>query len=164
MMNDIFQDIIAEGLVCVYPDDILIFTKMLSEHWNIVWRVLECLWEHELYLKLEKCEFEQKWIEYLGVIVSEGLVEIDPVKGFWCSGMARTMEQERGPVLCWVCQLLPRVHQRLLPPCSHPVQPHPEGCQMEMGRVRAGSLQQAEGVDHFHPSPHLSRQLPPLPH
>ena len=71
---------IAEGVVCVYLDDILIFTKMLSEHWNIVWRVLEHLWEYKLYLKPEKCKFEWRWIEYLGVIVSEGQVEMDPVK------------------------------------------------------------------------------------
>ena len=71
---------IAEGVVCVYLDDILIFTKTLLEHRNIVRRVLECLQEHKLYLKLEKCEFEQRQIEYLGVIVSEGWVEMDPVK------------------------------------------------------------------------------------
>ena len=71
---------ILEWIVCVYLDDILIFTKTLSEHWNIMWRVLECLQEHKLYLKLEKCEFEWKQIEYLRVIVSEGQVEMDPVK------------------------------------------------------------------------------------
>jgi Reverse transcriptase (RNA-dependent DNA polymerase) len=32
MMNVIFQDLIMEGHVCVYLDDILIFTKMLAEH------------------------------------------------------------------------------------------------------------------------------------
>ena len=69
-----------EGVVCVYLDDILIFTKTLSEHWNVMRRVLECLWEHKLYLKLEKCKFEQRWIEYLRVIVSEGWVEMDLVK------------------------------------------------------------------------------------
>ena len=43
MMNDIFHDMIAEGVVCVYLDDILIFTKTLLEHWTITQRVLECL-------------------------------------------------------------------------------------------------------------------------
>ena len=80
MMNDIFQDMIVEGVVCIYLDDILIFTKTLSEHQNIMWRVLEHLQEHKLYLKLEKCEFERRQIEYLRVIVSEGWVEMDPVK------------------------------------------------------------------------------------
>ena len=80
IMNDIFRDMIAEGVVCVYLDDILIFTKTLSEHWTITWRVLEHLQEYNLCLKLEKCEFECTRIEYLRVIVSEGTVEMDLVK------------------------------------------------------------------------------------
>jgi Reverse transcriptase (RNA-dependent DNA polymerase) len=32
MVNDIFQDLIMQGHVCVYLDDILIFTKTLAEH------------------------------------------------------------------------------------------------------------------------------------
>ena len=80
MMNDIFHNMIAEGVVCVYLDDILIFTKTLSEHQKITQRVLECLQEYNLCFKLEKCEFKHTWIEYLGVIVSEGMVEMIPVK------------------------------------------------------------------------------------
>jgi hypothetical protein len=36
--------------------------------------------KHKLYLLLEKCEFEQTMIEYLGVIISHNKVEMDPVK------------------------------------------------------------------------------------
>ena len=32
MMNEIFQDLITEGVISVYIDDILIFTKTLEEH------------------------------------------------------------------------------------------------------------------------------------
>jgi hypothetical protein len=32
MMNEIFQDLITEGVVSIYPDDILIFTNSLEEH------------------------------------------------------------------------------------------------------------------------------------
>ena len=35
MMNDIFQDLIMEGVVCVYLDDILIYTKSIEEHQRI---------------------------------------------------------------------------------------------------------------------------------
>jgi hypothetical protein len=41
MMNDIFQDLIMEGVVCVYLDDILIFTKSIEEHRCITRLVLE---------------------------------------------------------------------------------------------------------------------------
>ena len=80
MMNEIFQDLVMEGVVCVYIDDILIFTKTLEEHRRVTKIVLERLREHKLYLKPEKCEFEKTQIEYLGVIISHGQVEMDPVK------------------------------------------------------------------------------------
>ncbi|KAG6858529.1 hypothetical protein C0995_015891 [Termitomyces sp. Mi166 len=41
MMNNIFHDLIAEGMVCVYLDDILIYTKTLEEHQQITLIVLE---------------------------------------------------------------------------------------------------------------------------
>ena len=80
MMNDIFHDLITEGVVCVYLDNILIFTKTLEEHHRVTHLVLECLREYKLFLKPEKCEFERTRIEYLGLIISEGQVEMDPVK------------------------------------------------------------------------------------
>src|SRR3979490_2141953 len=80
MMNDIFQDLIMEGVVCVYIDDILIYSKDKAEHRRVTQRVLERLREHKLYLRKEKCEFEQTRVEYLGLIISEGKVEMDLVK------------------------------------------------------------------------------------
>ena len=79
-MNDIFRTLIAEGIVVVYLDDILIFTKMEEEHEWVVWRVLEVLIEHKLFLYPEKCEFHRKQIKYLGLVISENKVKIDPVK------------------------------------------------------------------------------------
>jgi len=39
MMNDIFGDLIVEGKICIYLDDILIFSGNLAEHWKITWIV-----------------------------------------------------------------------------------------------------------------------------
>jgi len=60
MMNDVFRTVIAEGIVVVYLDNILIFTKTKEEHKQAVRRVLEILAEHKLFLCPEKCEFHRK--------------------------------------------------------------------------------------------------------
>jgi len=80
MMNNIFRTVIVEEIVVVYLDDILIFTKTEEEHERAVWRVLEILMEHKLFLCLEKCEFHWKQIEYLGLVILENKVAMDPVK------------------------------------------------------------------------------------
>jgi len=80
MMNDIFRTLIAEGIVVVYLDDILIFTRTEEKHERAVRRVLEVLAEHKLFLCPEKCEFYRKEIEYLGLVISENKVAINPVK------------------------------------------------------------------------------------
>src|ERR1700675_1512709 len=41
---------------------------------------MDILRANKLYLRAEKCEFEQTRIEYLGVIISHNKVEMDPVK------------------------------------------------------------------------------------
>ena len=41
---------------------------------------MEVLTEHKLFLHLEKCEFHQKQIEYLRLVISENKVKMDPVK------------------------------------------------------------------------------------
>jgi hypothetical protein len=80
MMNDIFQDLILSGDVMVYLDDILIVHSDLTRHREVVRDVLRRLWEHKLFLRPEKCEFEKSSIEYLGVIISHDHVEMDLVK------------------------------------------------------------------------------------
>jgi len=80
MMNDIFRTLIAKGIMVVYLDNILIFTETEEEHEQAVQRVLEVLVEHKLFLRPEKCEFHRKRIEYLGLVISENKVEMDPIK------------------------------------------------------------------------------------
>ena len=42
--------------------------------------MLEKLKKHDLYLKLEKCIFDQHRIEFLGIILENRTVQMDPVK------------------------------------------------------------------------------------
>jgi hypothetical protein len=80
MMNEIFQDLVLQGVICVYIDDILIFTKTKEEHRRISRIVLERMRENKLYLWHNKCDFEKERIKYLGIIISHNHVEMDPVK------------------------------------------------------------------------------------
>jgi len=80
MMDDIFDGLIMERVVVVYLDDILIFTETLEEHRRIIRRVMELLQKNNLFLKPKKCEFEKTEVEYLGVIISQNSVKMDPVK------------------------------------------------------------------------------------
>src|SRR5271156_4326487 len=80
MMNDLFKELIDSGSVEIYLDDILITADTLEELRSETDKVLKILQDNDLFLKPEKCEFEQERIEYLGVIISKGHAEMDPAK------------------------------------------------------------------------------------
>jgi hypothetical protein len=61
-------------------DDILVFSKDKNEHQEQVKRILEKLRQHQLSLKAEKCYFEKEEIEFLGLIISEKGIRMDPHK------------------------------------------------------------------------------------
>ena len=79
-MNHIFGDLMAEEWLIIYIDDILIHSNNQELHMEQTRKVLECLWEYKLFLKLEKWFFNKAKVEYLGMIVKEGHVRIDPIK------------------------------------------------------------------------------------
>src|SRR3954463_1790876 len=80
MMNDLLRDLVDKGKVIIYIDDIVIFTVSLEEHYRIVQEVLQVLKDNQLFLKAKKCTFETLEVEYLGLLVSEGQVHMDPIK------------------------------------------------------------------------------------
>jgi RNase H-like domain found in reverse transcriptase/Reverse transcriptase (RNA-dependent DNA polymerase) len=80
MMNDIFKDMIDEGWIVIYMDDILIFSEKLPNHQERTRRVLEQLREHDLYLKPEKCKFDVQEVEFFGLIVQPNRLSMDPTK------------------------------------------------------------------------------------
>ena len=80
LMNSVFADLIAKGEVAVYMDDILIYSKHLKKHRQVVQEVRERLEHYDLYLKPKKCKFEKDLMEYLGMIIHPGEVQMDPGK------------------------------------------------------------------------------------
>ena len=69
LMNSVFSKYL-DKFVIFFLDDILIFSKK-EEHKKHLRMVLQVLREHKMYAKLNKCEFNQKKIYYLGYIILE---------------------------------------------------------------------------------------------
>src|SRR6266404_2557477 len=61
-------------------DDILIYSHTLSDHRQIVCQVLTTLRKRRLFLKPEKCKFEQKEVKYLGLVILKDHVAMDLMK------------------------------------------------------------------------------------
>ncbi len=78
-MNYIFRDML-DLRVLVYIDDILVFSDSLDEHIHHVRAVLKRLIQHQLYVKVEKCEFHQTKIAFLGYVISQEGVAMDDNK------------------------------------------------------------------------------------
>jgi hypothetical protein len=78
MMDDILQPF-TNSFVVVYLDGILIFNKTWEEHLEHIQQVLGTLRQHKLYA-MEKCSFGMQRIQYLGYIVDEQGVHVDPTK------------------------------------------------------------------------------------
>src|SRR5258708_21652750 len=80
MMNNILQDFIHNGEAICYMDDILVYSRTLSNHQQIVCQVLFTLCERRLFLKPEKCKFEQTEVEYFRLGILKDHVAMDPTK------------------------------------------------------------------------------------
>ena len=79
-MNSIFKELIHRDVVVIYLDDILIFSRDRETHRRIVRQVFEILCKNRLFLKPQKCEFETNCVKYLGHIIGNGQVRMDPKK------------------------------------------------------------------------------------
>ncbi len=81
MMDDIFREEIAQGWLKIYMDNLIVVSeddKQIHQQW--VNQVLQKIKTHDLFLKAKKCSFHKKKVEYLGMIIGQGKVEMDPVK------------------------------------------------------------------------------------
>jgi hypothetical protein len=79
MMDDIFHPF-TNFFVVMYLDDIVIYKKNWVEHLHDIQKVLHTLRQHKLYTNLGKCSFNMDRFQYLGYIVDEHGVHVDPAK------------------------------------------------------------------------------------
>ncbi|XP_062230018.1 uncharacterized mitochondrial protein AtMg00860-like [Phragmites australis] len=79
LMNSVFMEEL-DKFVIVFIDDILIYSKTVQEHIGHLRIVLGRLREHQLYAKFSKCEFWLREVAFLGHVLSENGVAVDPSK------------------------------------------------------------------------------------
>ena len=80
LVNSVFSKYL-DKFVLVFLDEILIYSKNEEEHEEHLRIALQLLREHnKLFAKLSKCDFYKDKIHYLGHIISEGGIFVDPKK------------------------------------------------------------------------------------
>ena len=80
MMNKIMRDLINEGKMAVFVDDLLVSTDDEKGHNEIVAEVLRRLEENDLYMKLEKCSWKVNKVNFLEVVMGQGKIEMKEEK------------------------------------------------------------------------------------
>ena len=79
LMNRVFKPYLDE-FVNVFIDDILIYSKSKVENVKLLGLALQILRDRELYAKLSKCEFWLSSISFLGHVINEEDISVDPCK------------------------------------------------------------------------------------
>jgi len=80
MMNEILRDMINEGKVAAFVDNMLIETETEEGHDEIVEEVLKRLEENDLYIKPEKCMWKVQKIGFLEVVIGPDRIEMEKEK------------------------------------------------------------------------------------
>lgn len=78
-MNEVFRKELKE-CVLVFFDDILIHSQTEELHLSHLRQVLSILRHHMLYAKAYKCSFGKNQVEYLGHVINQHGVRVDPSK------------------------------------------------------------------------------------
>ena len=79
LMNSMFMPEL-DKFVVVFIDDILVYSENEEDHVEHLRVVLTRLREHQLYAKFSKCEFWLREVPFLGHVLSDGGIMVDPTK------------------------------------------------------------------------------------
>ena len=79
-MDSAFGNMITEGWLVIYMDDVLVFADTKEECQEWMKQVLQWMKEEDLHLKLTKCTFDQTLVEYLGLVVKDREIHMDLTK------------------------------------------------------------------------------------
>ena len=79
LMNRVFKNFL-DRFVLIFIDDILMYSKTEEKHEKHLRIVLETFRSNQLKEKKFKCHFWQSRVKFLGHIISESVISVDPSK------------------------------------------------------------------------------------
>jgi len=80
VINNLFRDLINQGNIVTFIDDILVATDTEEGYDELVEKVLKRLEENDLFIKPEKCKWKVREVEFLGVVIGSREVEMQKEK------------------------------------------------------------------------------------
>jgi len=80
MMNKILRDLINEGKVTTFVDNMLVGTETKEGHDEIIEEILRRLEKNDLYVKPKKCMWKVRKIGFLGVVIKPNGIEMEKGK------------------------------------------------------------------------------------
>jgi len=80
MMNKLLRDLINAEKVAVFIDDVIVGMETEEGHEELVEEVIRRLEENDLYVKLKKCKWKVRKVEFLGVVIGPEGIKIEKKK------------------------------------------------------------------------------------
>ena len=80
MMNELLRDLINTGKVVVFINDVIVGTETEEKHDELLAEVIKRLEENDLYVKLEKCKWKVREVEFLGVVIGPEEIKMERKK------------------------------------------------------------------------------------
>lgn len=79
MMNRVFFELLDNGVLC-YLDDLLIYSKSVEEHKQLLDKVFSILQRNKLYIKEQKCHLFLEKVNFLGHVVDKNGLSVESGK------------------------------------------------------------------------------------
>ena len=146
-MNNSFKDMIAEGWLIIYMDDMFITAANKQENVKQTRRVLQRMKDLDLHLKL-KTEEVQVWSKRSGLFRTHPPTRRNrhgPHQTIWNHRMADPCQSKGCSILFRIHQLLQKVHRKLLKYRLPAHQPYKEKPGMEMDGLLPNGIQPIKG-------------------
>jgi hypothetical protein len=135
-MNTLFQDLIDQGHVVVYLDDILLFQDSQTKLTTLTHEVLRRLQDNHLFLSQKSAPLPRPLLNTSALLSLKALLVWTPPK-LGSPTIPYSLQSQRSPSLPRFLQLLSSLHQRLFHHRATFVQPHHERHPLHLGAIPA---------------------------